>query len=661
MKTRVINCIVLLLFISANSFSNDKTKDPVVITIDKQDITKSEFLRIYSKNNSQNSNQENNNYKSVKDYLDMFINYKLKVIEAENIKLDTVNSFITEYESYRDQLAKPYLTDSITEANLMKDLYNRMITDLELKQIFVKMTNPDQSDSAATYTKAISIRNEIIKGGVWDSIVTKNSDDPNAKKNFGKIGFINANQQIPYIIEQAIYSLKKGEVTMPIKLNNGYYLISLSSTRPSVGEIKVAHIMTIFPENSNKSDSAKIKIDELYKKLKNGAKFEDVATQFSEDKRSAKNGGELNWFGAGQMVPEFENAAFALNNNGDHTEPIKTSYGWHIIKRLDRRTVATFEDSKEKIKQRISRDDRSQLGKQALIKKIKKEVNAKEYTENLKLIYPIIDSVFLKGNWTPKGSKIENEPLLTFANQKQTVKEYLSFLSNGIKSQKPKDVKTFVKTKFDEFVDTKIIEFEKSRLPNKFPEFKFLTQEYHDGILLFNLMEQKIWSVASTDTTGLKEYFNANRSKYKWSDRIEGIKVGSKDKNTISKALNIATANNKIKNRDLTNQVCENDSSKTCISTFLFIYEKGDNSEIDSLGWKLGVSEILEKDGQYTFYLIRNTIHSGLKELSEAKGLVIADYQTYLEEKFIANLRKKYTIKVNEKELESIDSKSTSK
>lgn len=653
MKNRVIKCIVLLLFISTSLFSKENTKDPVVLTIDKQEIPKSEFLRIYNKNNTQSASDS----KSVKEYLEMFINYKLKVVEAESLKLDTMPSFIKEYEGYRDQLAKPYLTDNAAEAMALQDLYKHMTTELDIKQIVIKLSTPN--DTLTAFNKAITARNEIVKGIEWDSVAFKYSDDPNVRKSHGKVGFVSAVQPIPYSIEKALYSLKKGEISMPIKANTGYFLLYLIDTRPSVGEIKVAHIMSIFPENAATStaDSAKMKIDDFYSKIKAGAKFEDVAMKYSDDKRSASKGGELNWFGANQMVGEFEAAAFALKNDGDISEPIKTSYGWHIIKRISKRAYPSFEEQKEKLKQRIERDERSQMGKLSFISNVKKDANVKEFTTKLKLVYPFIDSTFVKGKWdVSKVAKIGKEKLLVIDDKTYTVTDFIIYLLDNLSYNKTMNVAAVVESQYKEYSNNIIIEFEKGRLPSKYPDYKYLTQEYHDGILLFNLMEQKIWTKASTDTIGLDKFFKENNGKYKWGERIEGIKVSSANKDLVSAALALAQSDLNIKAEDLINKICIKDSTKSCISANNYLIEKGENQELDSIGWAKGTSNVLVNGNLFSFYIKKDIKASTLKQLPDAKGIVIADYQAYLEEQYIAELRKKHNVKINTKEIEALNS-----
>ena len=652
MRILALKCI-LLLFIFPLSIFAKNSNDPIILTIDNQNITKSEFFRVYNKNNSQNSRDE----KSINDYMTLFVNYKLKVIEAEHLKLDTVPAFLNEFKKYCNQLSNPYLTDSATENKLLKEAYSNMLKEMHVKHIFIKLqANAQPKDTAFAYKKALEARALLLKGTPFDSVALKYSDDQYVKKNKGDLGYITAFDFI-YPVEKTIYSLTKNEISKPIRSDFGYHIVQLIDSRPSRGEIKVAHIMTIFPQSAgNKTiDSAHLKIQEYYNKLKAGEKFEEIAKKYSDDRRSAEKGGELNWFYVGQMVPEFEEAAFSISNNGEYSTPIKTSYGWHIIKRIAIRPIAPFEKEKERIKKNFERDERSKMPEQALVDKVRKETKTKEYTEKLKLLYPFLDSSLFKGKWNSSKVAILNvEPLLVIEKTSYSVKDFADYLAKSTLFKKPTNFEYVVNSVFKEFVNKKVIEFEKGRLGEKYPEYKALVQEYHDGILLFNLMEQKIWNKASSDSIGIEKYYNEHNDSYKWGNRLEVIRISSTNKNNISKALNLYNSDPKISSKDLTEKICTKDSVKDCIKTTELFVEKGDNQLLDSIGWNDGTTQIIEDKQNYTLYIKKGIKNPEQKLLKEARGAVISDYQTFLENEYISELKKKYKVNINQKSLKSL-------
>lgn len=416
--------------------------------------------------------------------------------------------------------------------------------------------------------------------------------------------------------------------------------------------------MVAFPENAPTStiDSVKLKITDIYNKLKSGESFEELAKQYSDDKRSAVKGGELKWFGVGNMIPEFENAAFALTKNGEFTTPIRSSFGWHIIKRLDSRSLPVFDDLKDNIKQKISRDERAQMGQDAMLEKIKKENNFKENKAKLKLLVSSLDTTIFENKWSSdKASNLSKEVLCSIGNNNHTIKDFADYLVKNNKFRKPIDLEVYVNFYYKDWIKSLVTAYENSRLEEKYPDFKFLVQEYHDGILLFNLMEQKIWNEAAKDTIGVAKYYNDHKDLYKWSERIEALVVTSPDKNKVDSAYLYANdfKEGKISPDAIWKKLCP-DTTQACFNCQFTKFEKGDNSILDSLGWTPGITPIVFKDGKYGFFVKKGTIPGGPKSIEDAKGTCIADYQQYLETNYLSDLRKKYKIEVNQQVLESI-------
>lgn len=643
-------CLLLLLFptvIQAQS-------DPVVVTIDKYNITKSEFLRTYNKNNQPGTNDN----KSVQEYMDLFVNYKLKVVEAEHLGYDTAASFISEFKSYREQLAKPYLVDASADEAYMKEVYNYMLEEIRARHIFIKVgTLASAADTLKAYNKALEAIAELKKGNPWDTVVTKYSEDSNVGRNKGDLGFFTAFQMI-YPFEKAAYALKVGEISKPVRSGIGYHVIELLERRPSKGELKVAHIMASFPENSSPSsvDSVKNIIGSIYKRLQAGEDFATLAKEHSDDRRSAQKGGELNWFGVNSMIPEFENAAFALSKNGDISTPIRTTFGYHIIKRLDMRPISAYDSVKNMIKQRLSRDERSKAGQNALVAKIKREIAFKDAPEKALLLVPIIDSTLYTGQWkASKADGLKKEVLFTINKKVYTVRDFADFFVLNHRQRKPVDAEALVKKVYKDFVDQKIIEFENSRLDQKYPEFKALIQEYHDGILLFNLMEEKIWSQAAKDTVGLEKFYQQRKDTYKWGERVEALVVTSPDKALVEAAYVYAPdfEKNNITAEQIWKKVCP-DTTRSCMNCQIVLFEKGDNSILDSIGWEPGITKIVFREGKNGFFVKRGTQPGRLKTYDEAKGTTIADYQEYLEKQYLEQMRKKYKVVINQQVLSSI-------
>lgn len=624
--------------------------DPVLMTIGGSNITKSEFEKVYKKNNKDVSYDQ----KSVKEYLELYINYKLKVREAEEEKLDTSESFIKELAGYRKQLAQPYMTDKDVSDNLVKEAYERMKKDIRASHILFKLA-PDAlpKDTLAVWNKAIKIREKIMKGSDFTALAKENSEDPSAKDNGGDLGFFTGMQMV-YPFECAAFSLKPGEVSMPVRTRYGYHIIKVVDSRPAQGEIHTAHIM-IKTTGNNDMDSvniaAKQKINEIYGKLKAGDKFEELATQFSDDKGSARSGGILPWFGTGRMVPEFEKAAFDLKTDGDYTAPVKTSYGWHIIKRIEKRGIPPFEEKQSDLKNQVARDSRAELSKTSLISRIKKENNFKEVSKAKEEFINKLDSSLANGEYAVNNAASLSKPLFTIGEKTFMQLDFAEYLvahqtkKTGTTSQK------IAYSLYDQFINESCLAYEESNLDKKYPDFKALMQEYRDGILLFDLTDQKVWSKAMKDSAGLARYYEMHKNAYLWGERVNAVVYTCANKEIADNCRKLLRKKNMTPSA-IADEI--NKDSQLNLTVKEGKFSKGDNDVVDTVKWVKGVTPDINKNGQVSFVDIKEVIAPSPKSLEEAKGLVTADYQSFLEKEWIEGLRKKYPVTVNEQVISAI-------
>lgn len=650
MKKILFSMIAGVFFYSQHNYTlaQDK-KDPVLLTIGGKNISKSEFEKIYKKNNTKDAAFDK---KSLNDYLDLYINYKLKVTEAEAMRLDTGETFKNELVGYRKQLSQPYLTSKEATEYLIKEAYQRLKTDVRAGHILIRVA-PDAlpNDTLKAYNRTMKIREMVLKGQDFGKIARDSSEDPSAKENYGDLGYFTALQMV-YPFENAVYSTKVGEITMPVRTRFGYHLIKVVDTRPAQGEIHVAHIMVKTPAGISADDStkAKSKIDEIYQKLKAGGNFEDLAKQFSDDPSSSKNGGVLPWFGTGRMVIEFEQAAYGLQKNGDFSVPIKTAYGWHIVKRLDKKDIATYEDMQGELKNRIAKDSRSEVSKIFMINEIKKLYKFKEFSKTKEDFYKIIDSTFFNNIWTVEKAKSLTKPMFTLLDKNYTQQDFAKYLAAHQLRKNTTTVQNVVNSLYTQFVDETCMNVKESRLELEVPEFKTLMDEYRDGILLFELTDKKVWSKAVKDSVGLKEFHEKNKNNYMWEKRIVASIYTCANEDVAKQVRKLLKKG--LVNDTILKQVNKTSPINLTVKEGKFL--KGENEQIDSTKWVVGTTENKKLDKSVVFIDVRKVLEPQPKTLEEAKGLVTADYQAYLEKDWIDSLRKKYAVVVNKEVLGNI-------
>ncbi|MES2593311.1 MAG: peptidylprolyl isomerase [Bacteroidota bacterium] len=644
--------VLPLALLTFNSITAQKNQDAVLMTIGSHKVTVAEFQNVYHKNNAAEIKNDN---KSLNDYVDLFVNFKLKVIEAEEMRLDTSKAFKDELAVYRKQLAQPYLTDKDVNEKLLKETYGRLQEDVRASHILVKVTeNALPKDTLEAYNKIMKIRSRILKGEDFNKVAAEKgiSDDPSSKDNGGDLGYFTAMQMV-YPFETAAYTTKVGDISMPVRTRFGYHIIKINDRRKAQGEVLVAHIMVKTPPNMSKEDSlnAYTKISEIYSKLKAGAKFDELATQFSDDKTSAKKGGELTWFGTNKMPIEFEKASFALQNKNDFSAPLKTKYGWHVIKLMDKKGLESFETMKNELKDKVTKDSRSQVGRTSLIAKLKTEYKFKENIAARDEFYKVIDSTLFDARWDASKASALKKPLFNLNEKTYTQTDFANYVASH-QSKRPKtDEKMLINQIYKQFVEETVIAYEESRLDQKYPEFKALMEEYHDGILLFELTDRKVWSKAVKDTVGSKEFYEKNKSNYMWEERADASVYSSADAAIAKQVRSFLT--DKKAEKDILTEI--NKNSQLNLQAESRLFTKGENEFVDKQ-WKVGISPdlISEKDKKVIIVAVNKIVPPSPKSYLDAKGIVTADYQNYLEKEWLTELKKKYAVSIDKNVLTTI-------
>lgn len=654
MNTKAIRFLTLtVLVLGSTAIVAQTNKDAVLMTVGDSKVTVAEFENVYKKNSGKESATEK---KSLDNYIELFTNFKLKVKEAEEMKLDTSAAFKNELSGYRKQLAQPYLTDKDVNEKLLKEAYDRLQTEIRASHILIKCAeNALPKDTLAAYSKILALHDQLLgkKGAAradFGVLAKANSEDPSAKDNDGDLGYFTALQMV-YPFENVAYSTKVGEISMPVRTKFGYHLIKVVDRRPAQGEILVSHIMIKTPKDMTKEDSINgvKKIEEIYQKVKAGENFSDLAKQFSDDKASGAKGGELPWFGTNRMPAEFEKESFALKNNGDVSGIFRTRFGWHIVKRIDKRGVAAFDDMKGDLKSKVARDSRSQMGRTSMIAKIKSEC---KFKDNLKLrdeFYPVIDTNFFNGTWKSEKAAKLNKVMFALNDKKYTQVDFARYLESHQSKRAKSDAKSAIDPMYKQFVDETCIAYEEARLDQKFPEFRALMQEYRDGILLFDLTDKKVWSKAVKDTSGLKEFYEKNKQNYLWEQRAEAAIYTCADEKVANEVKAMLKKNKTQK--EILDVINKKSQLNLQVESKLFLPKE--NSFVDA-NWNPGISANKKENGKIMFVEVKKLLKPEPKAFNESKGLVTADYQNYLEKEWIESLKKKYPVTVNKEVLSTI-------
>ncbi len=441
--------------------------------------------------------------------------------------LDTTADFIKELAGYRTELAAPYLTDITFDDKLIEEMYKRMTKEVNASHILIALPeNPSPEDTLAAYGKISEIRRQILGGLNFNEAAVKFSQDPSVSQNRGDLGWFTVFQMV-YPFENAAYTTPPGEVSQPFLTRYGYHLLKVNDVRNSEGEMHVAHIMIGYIQGATpeQKESARQKADSIYNLLQQSGNFSELALKYSDDKRSASDGGDIPWFGRSFMIPEFSNPAFELKNNGDISKPVDSGFGYHIIKRLDHKPVPAFSEVKGEIQEKIKKDsDRSIYSKEAFINKLKHDYN---FTRN----QDAVDDILKKSvSWFQKENpeiptELNNNPVLfSFADVTYSALQWAEYLRKMAVTSALSNPQRIAEL-YNMCENQSIIAYQDSHLEEKYPEFRSLMQEYHDGMLLFSISDSKIWQRASSDSAGLAVFYQTNKNKYMWEDRYKGMIV----------------------------------------------------------------------------------------------------------------------------------------
>ncbi|MCM1034712.1 MAG: peptidylprolyl isomerase [Paludibacter sp.] len=657
--------LAVTLLITAATLAAQLPDTRVLLTINGEPSTVEEFMYIYQKNNQETQVEQ----KTINEYLELFINFKLKVKAAEQLGIDTTEAFLKELAGYRKQATPKYMVDPEAEEAAIQKAYGRMLNDRRVSHIAIKCpANATPEEEAAAiekinraYTRVttglpVVVRRKTLPGTPEDFaiVAAEMSEDPSVADNGGMIGWVRPFRFV-YPFEEQAYNTEVGHISNVFRTPFGFHILKVEEERPHL-EVHAAHIMKMTPRgNDSVCAAAKQQIDSLYNILLAGEDFTTIAIQNSDDRGSAQRGGDLGWFGKGQMVPAFEDAAFAIEQEGTLSQPVQSVYGWHIIKLLERRGTPDLADIRDEVIKNIRRSEYQQEIDNAFVEKLKQDYNFTQNTEalapiyNLAADYDVRDSVFMA------AAAQLNDVLFRYADEYRTQADFAAYLrQNTFVQQLP--TKAVIDDNYQRYVARELRAHEESLLEDKYPELRNLMTEYHDGILLFEVSLREVWDKAGQDTAGITAFFNAHRKDYTWdTPRYKGYVVYCKDKTTAKAAKRIIQS----ANADSVASYINNRLNLDSVQYVRFekgLWKQGDNPAVDKYAFKKGNYQP-EEEFPYVFVIGKQL--KGAEVYTDERGKVTSAYQDYLEQEWVKALRQEYNVVIDEDVLHTLTASET--
>lgn len=631
-----------LFFLSILAIAQDLS-DKTLLSIDNKTYDAGTFMRTFSKNLDivQDESQ-----KDVDNYLELYIDYRLKLEQAYELGLHEKKSYQKELANYRATLAQGYLTDQKVTEELVQEAYQRMKKELKGSHILVKVGKAaSPEDSLKAWNKIQAIKKQLDEGADFGQLARDLSEGPSAKVS-GDLGWFSAFRMV-YTFENAAYNTPVGSYSDVFRTDYGYHIVKIYEEREARGQVTAAHIMT-FDKPGDTEKTAEKRIKDIYNQLQETGRFEELAREFSDDIQTAANGGKLKKFGTGGLnAPAFEEAAFNLKNPGDISSPVKSRYGWHIIKLIEKHPVPSFEKQEVSLRDRIKRSPRARQISDSFLKGLRDYYEVSFDDAVAQQLNELIGSEILDNKWVNDTEKLPQDlqvlSLKNFTYKSTDFFDYIERLQkknfNSYSSKKEK-----VNDWYQSFVNDKVSEYYEKNLEQENDEFAFIYNEYKEGLLLFDLMETKIWGKAKEDTLGQKQFYNAHKDNYIWSRRLDVTITQNTSEQVALEVKQMLESGTDL--GDIKDAINIENRTRVMISSGVVedTYHKLPNN----FKATMGVSDIYfdEKTGFYKVVRVNEILEPSLKSFEEAKGAVISDYQQQLEKEWMNGLRKGRDIKI---------------
>ncbi|WP_236980866.1 peptidylprolyl isomerase [Membranihabitans maritimus] len=647
--------LTIFLLVLPHLNAQDNSEDPVLFTVGNDKVHISEFKYVYEKSNGASADFSE---ASLDEFLELYKKFKLKVADAKAQGLNDDPALQEELNHYREQLANNYMSDKAVLDNLTRELYERKKEEVDVSHILIRI--PENAPEALIKNvrdRLMMAKNALAEGLPFSTVAKRFSQDQSVTSNGGHLGYRYA--KLPngfYDLETAMYETPVGQISEPVESSLGLHIIKVEGKRPARGEMTIRHILAR-TGRSSRTDTSKQKIDRIYSLLEEGADFQQLAKKYSEDKNTNHKGGMLGAFTTGTFAPEFEDVAFTISQDGGYSLPVKTEYGWHIIQRVKLDTLDSYAMEKDYLENIIQNDYRFQIAQKALVNKIKTKENYQIGDITASDLLEVFSEDVFKLKWdAPEVSK--NPVLFSIQDKEYRLKDLSTYLQKNrnarYQTRAVRNPEEAMQEIFDAYIDREVLEFEKAHLEENYPEFKEIMREYREGIMLFEVSKERIWDKAGSDTVGLKNYYEDHKSEY-YSPRditVSKFTINSTDERVIEKVAK------RIRKKSPEKVLKKLNKAAKVISYDKMEMKENELKEEYFADKELSIGDMdMIKDaekGSTTVLKIQEVGKAMPLKFQEAKGEVMSDYQIFLEEDWIAELKSKYEVDVNENVFQSL-------
>lgn len=645
MKIKLL--LIFLAFMMVKSASSQS-----LFTYGKYSVDAKDFLRAFNKNNTQPLQEK---AKIMRDYLNLYINSRLKIREAYDRKFDTLPQVSSEVDNLRKQVSENYMNDPQITPRLQKEAFERSLKDVHIAHIFISLyKNNDEPDTTAARIKKEELLQHLQKGEDFNALAKQYSDDTTTKRNSGDIGYTTV-FTLPYEFENAIYNTPVGKYSRVVVSKSGYHIFKNLGERKALGKMKAKQILLAIPPGSDEIAKKKIALlsDSLYKAIQKGSDIGQLASLYSNDYISVANSGTMPDILVGQYEPVFESIVWSLAKDGEVSKPFLTNHGWHIVKRVSIKPVITDSTNavnKQELMSRLMNDNRWKSSKEFIYKKVSEKPGLKKLNYEDDALWAFSDSLMMLQPMKEKGKKISmSTPVFSIADSIYTVKDWINFASYN-RFRSVGGIKPYPQVR-EEFMQSAMYNYYQGNLETYSEDFRNQMAEFKDGNIFFEIMQQEVWNRAQNDTAALKDLYEKNKIKYTWKQSTDAVIFYCSDESTAKFMYD------EIKKAPAAwRTVAEKYAEKVVSDSSRFEWDqlplpKGGTPKPGMLT----IPVVNSNDNSASFTYIFNVYTTPVqRSFTEARGLVINDYQEILEKQWTNALKKKYPVTINEKVFEQI-------